>query len=187
MCRECGFTFLDTRFHLPQSEEKERYDLHNNDPRDQGYRKWLSGFAEEAVFPFIKPPARILDFGCGPEPLLASILSEKGYVVETYDKYFCDQPVSGLFQMITMTEVLEHIADPVKSLTSLKDKLVKGGMISIKTSFRPSSDDEFFKWWYRQDSTHISFFTEKSLFFLAENLSLTIEFCDGKSLVLFQK
>lgn len=186
ICENCGFTSLDPMFCLSPSEEKGRYELHNNNPDDPGYRKWLSTFADQAVIPYAEPQSRILDFGSGPEPLLASILEDRGYQVAIYDKYFSDHPVEGLFHMITMTEVLEHIANPCDVLKRLKVKLEPRGYLSIKTSFRPAGDGDFLGWWYRQDSTHISFFTERSLRILADSLSLHVELCDGKSLLVLR-
>lgn len=186
ICLNCGFTFLDPQFHLTRQEEKARYDLHNNNPGDKGYYKWLESFAREAVYPYVKTGSRILDFGCGPEPLLAEILKKAAYSVETYDKYFDDRPFEGYYDMITSTEVLEHLSNPLLVVEQLKKHLISNGFLAFKTSLRPPKDDDFLKWWYRQDSTHISFFTEKSINSLSTSLHLSLHYCDGKSLIIFR-
>lgn len=185
-CDECGFAYLDRTYHPGPLEEKKRYELHNNDPADEGYRQWLTRFAEKSVFPFAHPGDRILDFGCGPEPVLASILVQKGFEVSWYDKYFYQIPVHGPFDFITSTEVIEHVADPGRFLRELKVFLRPGGFLALMTQFRPAGDSEFFRWWYRQDTTHISFFTEKTLFRLGAETGLSVESSDGKSILLFR-
>lgn len=187
ICSSCGFTFLDKIYHLTAVEEKKRYELHNNDPEDEGYRKWLTAFIEQAVKPYISTDRPILDFGSGPVPVLAALLREEGYSVKTYDKYFAPEEVAGPFAMITSTEVIEHVADPLNLLKKLLTLVEAGGFIALKTAFRPAEDEKFFKWWYREDSTHISFFTVDSFGEMAEKTGLTIQFCDNRSVVILRK
>lgn len=141
---------------------------------------------EQAVTPYVGAGARILDFGSGPEPVLASLLKDRGYEVEIYDKYFSPGTVTGRFDMITSTEVFEHVPDPISLLKELKPRLNPGGMIAVKTSFRPDDDTEFFKWWYREDSTHISFFTVKAFEIMAVKTDLSLFFCDDRSLIILR-
>lgn len=187
ICSSCRFTFLDKKFHISSDEEKKRYELHNNDPEDQGYRKWLSAFIDQAVKPYAASGSMILDYGSGPEPVLASLLREEGYSVQIYDKYFAPQEVSGSFAMITSTEVIEHVDDPIALLKKMKSLVIRGGHVSLKTSFRPSGDGDFFKWWYREDSTHISFFTVASIEKMAEITGFSVRFCDNRSVMVLQK
>ncbi|MBN2655857.1 MAG: class I SAM-dependent methyltransferase [Spirochaetales bacterium] len=186
ICRSCGFISLDRAFALSEKEEEERYRLHNNDAGDQGYVRWLKSFIDRAVVPFAEKNARILDFGSGPEPVLAGLLGEMGFEVCVYDKYFSPFMPEGTFDVITSTEVFEHLADPYETLLLLKDRLRSRGFLALKTSFIPETDEEFLSWWYREDSTHISFFSPQSFSFLAGASHLTLEYCDEKSIVILR-
>ena len=186
VCRDCGFTFLDPSSRLREDEEKKRYDQHNNTPGARGYIQWLTAFLEEAVLPFADEGCAVLDFGSGPVPVLARLMEERGYKVSIHDKYFAPHMPQGPFDLITSTEVFEHLADPLGTLKYLKEILTPGGRLSIKTSLRPLSDEEFLSWWYREDSTHISFFSAHSLNALASKSGVTLEFCDSRSVAIFR-
>lgn len=185
-CSSCSFVSLDSSFYLSFEEERSRYELHNNNRDDEGYTMWLNSFIEKAVEPFVSPGSRILDFGSGPQPVLAGLLREKGYAADIYDSHFHDRPFSGLYNMITATEVFEHISSPLSAAVELKKNLHKGGYLSIKTSFRPEDDNTFLKWWYKEDSTHISFFFPRSLHILSELADLSVHYCDNSSIVIFK-
>jgi len=185
-CPKCRFISLDHSFHLTPSEEKKRYDLHNNSSDNPGYIQWLSRFAEIAVIPYVTTDKRILDFGSGPNPLLKELLELKGYSVDIYDRYFHDYPYSGCYDMIISTEVIEHLKSPLKILESLKESLNEGGYLSLKTAFHPDEDSAFLKWWYKEDSTHISFFSMKTFEYISGKTGLKMHFCDRDSIMLFK-
>lgn len=185
-CSVCQFISLDPSFHLSFEEERSRYDQHNNNPDDKGYRQWLEKFILQAVKPFVPAGSRILDFGSGPEPVLARLLQIEGYSVEIYDKHFSEKPYSGLFDMITATEVFEHIAAPLSVVKHLKNSLKPKGFLSVKTAFRPENDDKFLKWWYKEDATHISFFSDKSLESVSSETGLELFYSDCNSVVIFR-
>ena len=171
-CNHCQFVSLDQKFHLSFEAERQRYDLHDNRSDNEGYRQWLRTFAHEAVVPYISKDSRILDFGSGPNPLLKEILAEEGYSVEIYDKHFHDYPFKGKFDMIISTEVIEHIENPIVQIQKLKSHLHPRGYLSLKTAFRPISDEDFLKWWYKEDKTHISFLSPEAVSFSAEKSGL---------------
>lgn len=186
-CSHCHFVSLDQQFHLTFEEERQRYKLHNNDSDNEGYKQWLSAFGDAAVRPFVSQHSRILDFGCGPNPLLKIILEREGYTVEIYDKHFFVHPFEGKFDMIISTEVIEHIYNPLEQIQNLKLHLKTGGCISLKTSFRPVSDEAFLNWWYKEDRTHISFFSPEAVKSLSEKLGLEVLKCDNKSIIILRK
>lgn len=187
ICQNCGFTFLDRSSLLSEEKEKARYELHNNDGKDLGYRDWLNSFMKEAVLPFADKGCRILDFGSGPSPVLAELMRESGYRVEIFDKYFAPHFPEGSFDMITSTEVFEHLDDPVALFHKLVVTLSPWGHIALKSSFRPYKNSDFFRWWYREDCTHISFFTERALRILANNEAMVPQYTDSHSVMVFKK
>ncbi len=131
---------------------------------------------------------RILDFGCGPGPVLGEIMERHGARVALYDRYFRPRMPSGRFDIITSTEVLEHLADPVGVLTDLEGRLADGGIISLMTYFRPPGGEEaFFSWWYRRDETHIGFFREPTLAVLADRTGLAVRWSDGRRRVVMSR
>nr|WP_281389093.1 class I SAM-dependent methyltransferase [Spirochaeta isovalerica] len=146
----------------------------------------MTNFMEEAVLPFADEKARILDFGSGPVPVLAGLMERRGFAVIIYDKYYAPVVPEGSFDFITSTEVFEHLAEPMQTLLLLKKRLSPGAAISVKTLFRPESDEDFMNWWYREDRTHISFFTSRSFLIMAETAGLSIEFCDHRSIVILR-
>jgi len=186
ICQDCGFTFLDPSCRLTEREERKRYDRHNNTPDARGYVQWLTTFIEQAVLPYAKEGSRVLDFGSGPVPVLARLMEERGYKVSFHDKFFAPQSPEGPFDLITSTEVFEHLADPLGTLIKLSAMLKRGGRLSLKTSLRPLSDEDFLCWWYREDSTHIGFFTPQALKALASMGGLNLEFSDLRSVVIFR-
>ncbi len=72
------------------------------------------------------------------------------------------------FDLIYMIEVIEHLIDPLETLSMLRSKLKDGGQIFISTPCGKASERETHAY---DTSSHLHFFTEKSL-----NLTLTKSF-----------
>ena len=71
-CDHCLVVFLDPKFRLSLSEEKNRYQQHNNDIHDKDYRLFLSKLFNPLKLK-LQPESKGLDFGCGPGPALSLI------------------------------------------------------------------------------------------------------------------
>lgn len=157
-CRGCKLVFLDHSLHLSRDEEKARYDLHENDVSDAGYRAFLSRATDE-VIRLIPPPALGLDYGCGPGPALVAMMREKGYQMRAYDKFYLDDSTVFDFRydFITCTEVVEHLSEPARELDRIWNLLHPGGLLIIQTK-RVTGDERFKTWFYRNDPTHIAFY-----------------------------
>jgi hypothetical protein len=190
VCPVCQYIFIDDRGYVSGEDEKERYLEHNNSYENEGYRHFLEGFLEEAVFPFCKKYKRALDFGSGPEPVLSRIMSEK-YGIETdiYDLYFAPELsyLSKTYDLIVTTEVLEHLKDPVMTMRHISERLEIGGILAVMTLFHYNKDETFLKWHYRRDKTHIGFFTAKTLEVVGTKANLRLIHTDGKRCVTFKK
>jgi 2-polyprenyl-3-methyl-5-hydroxy-6-metoxy-1,4-benzoquinol methylase len=148
---------MDGSHYLSPEKQKERYLEHNNSEENQGYVEMFEGFIAAAVNPFAKKGSRVLDFGCGPGPVLAGLLSKYGYSVDTYDLFFDpnDKFQSQNYDVISLTEVLEHLNDPLETLRDLARRLNPQGVFAIMTLFHPNDQETFSKWWYRKDPTHV--------------------------------
>ena len=139
------------------------------------------------VTPYTKPGCRTLDLGCGPGPVLADILRKTGYPTEVFDPFFFPEVPTGTFGLITMTEVLEHLPDPIAVLTPWVEKLEPGGILAGMTLFHPDDPIKFGAWPYRRDATHVSFYVPETLKTLAEILGLSLRFHDGNRYFVLEK
>ncbi len=188
-CPACGFIFLSPGSRPQPAEARARYLLHRNSLDESGYRRMLEEFADKTILPFAPPGARALDFGSGPGPSLEPILRERGLEAYSWDPLFKDDPgaLARSYAVLAMHEVIEHCADPLATLSKATGLLAPGGILAIATHFRPSEPSAFMSWWYRQDSTHVSFFTADCLSDACAGLGLSALFCDGKSASAFRK
>jgi SAM-dependent methyltransferase len=172
-CPVCGYVQIDDD-HIPgEQAELARYTLHRNSYDDVGYTAWIASYLEKIV-PFIPAGGTILDFGSGPEPVPGRLLSERGYRVCIYDPFFAPGASwrSGSWNAILMHEVAEHLADPYAILSELHPLLAPGGALCIRTRFAPRARKDFDRWWYRMDSTHVGFFREATMQWIAERWRL---------------
>lgn len=170
-------------------EQKARYATHQNTPDNAGYVAMFEAFLRDGVDPFVRSPARALDFGCGPLPpggipVLAGLLEVRGFETDFYDPFFSPETPwrERTYDLVTLTEVLEHVTDPLGILESLRGRLTGRGVIALTTLFHPEDKREFGEWWYRRDSTHVSFYSPATIRRLAQVLGLEVLHIDGKSL-----
>ena len=185
-CSACGYIFRDRAFCLSETEEKKRYLLHNNSPSNQGYIKWINKFLDFIFSEPLPEGSRILDFGSGPEPVMAQIMKESGYDVFTEDPFFSPERPGGFFHLITSLEVFEHLSKPSDTLYYLASRLSAGGRLCISTEFLPSNPEAFDAWTYRHDETHIGFFSERGLTEAAGRAGLGKEYSDGVRYICFR-
>ncbi len=186
-CPQCGYVGLEPTLFPRRDDECARYLLHKNDSADIGYRNFLETFVK--ALPKIAPGARVLDFGSGPVPALSDMLRARGFIVTSYDPFFAPGKAwrRHLFDLIVAHEVAEHLRFPGRSLGALAGRLSIGGWLALRTRFAPDSDEEFVRWWYREDSTHVGFFRARSFVFLAGKLGLELEELSAPDRVVLRK
>ncbi|MEX1148003.1 MAG: hypothetical protein WEB93_06450, partial [Sphingomonadales bacterium] len=86
-CRVCAARFLGPD-HLPdRAAELAHYRHHDNRPDDPGYRRFLSKLAEPLLARLASGSAG-LDYGCGPGPALAAMMTQAGHTAALYDPFF---------------------------------------------------------------------------------------------------
>jgi len=129
-----------------------------------------------------------LDFGCGPEPVLKVLLNRLGIEVDIFDCYFFPQKtfLNKRYDLITCTEVFEHLKNPLETLILLESLLNEDGVLAVTTLFHTTSND-FSKWWYRRDSTHICFYSPHTFKWIEEHFNFTIEVMDNSSICVLRK
>jgi 2-polyprenyl-3-methyl-5-hydroxy-6-metoxy-1,4-benzoquinol methylase len=122
-------------------------------------------FIEVAIVPYLKKIQTVLDFGSGPTPVFAELLKRRGLEVDIYDLYYAPKKVyeGKSYDLITSTEVFEHLSQPLEILQLLTEHLKERGYIALMTKFPPKEDEAFLNWWYRRDPTHISFLRQRVL------------------------
>lgn len=86
-CEQCSLVFVNPDQRLDAESEKAHYDLHENNPDDLGYRRFLSRIADP-ITERISPQSNGIDFGCGPGPTLSLMLEEAGHNMALYDLYY---------------------------------------------------------------------------------------------------
>lgn len=183
-CSKCDLVFLLKRFHLNSVDEKSRYDLHQNSSNDVGYWQFLSAVFNP-VKKHINPNSKGLDFGCGPGPTLSLMFESQDHKVDLFDKYYANDEriFSKKYDFITATEVLEHLDNPSFEIDRLFSMLNKGGVLGVMTQLLTNKVD-FANWYYKNDPTHICFFSEKTCQYLARKHNAKLEII-GNNTVLF--
>lgn len=170
-CRTCNLIFVPPAQHLSAVDEKACYDLHDNQPSDPGYRRFL----DRLFIPLnqrLTPSSQGLDFGCGPGSALAQMFEEAGHAVALYDPYYApdESVLSARYDFITLSEVAEHLGEPGKELDCLWNSLAPGGWLGIMTK-RARDEEAFRTWHYITDPTHIGFFSEATFQWLTRRWS----------------
>ena len=185
-CPVCGLVFVPSCYFLSPEDEKKRYDLHRNSPDDPGYRSFLN----RLFVPLqraLAPGSRGLDFGSGPEPVLSRMFENAGYSVTLFDRYY--EPASGAleqqYDFITASEVVEHLRDPAAELERLWTCLKPGGLLGIMTQ-PVVARDAFPAWHYKNDRTHLCFYSRAAFSWLAQKWKADLSFPE-KDVFLFRK
>lgn len=185
-CENCALVSVPNEFLLSATAEKAIYDQHENDANDLGYRKFLSR-ALDPVLARIDTNAKGLDFGCGPGPTISVMAAEQGIEMSNYDLYYFNQPelLAKQYEFVTMTEVIEHVAD-AKALLVKLDSLLKPGSLLLIMTKRVTDVLAFSRWHYKNDLTHINFYATETFEWIAAHYSWELEVL-GNDVVLFTK
>ena len=170
-CEECGFVELHPEFRPTPEAERERYLEHNNSADNRGYIDFLTRFIDAAFpraghgNPHDLSGLTVLDFGSGPNPVLAELLALRGADVDVYDPFFAPDRTrrNVSYDVIILHEVIEHLFEPMQTLQELQGRLVADGQLLVRTLFHPRSPQEFLTWRYRRDTTHVCFFAPRTM------------------------
>ena len=188
-CKTCEFIFKDEKAIISLEKELKVYEQHNNTEENLGYVTMFQDFIDQTFAPFKNEIETVLDYGSGPNPVLASMLKKQDFDVDYYDKFFAPEKVykNKKYDLITSTEVIEHISDVHEVMRLFTAHLNPQGYLAIMTQFHTNEKEGYLKWWYRRDPTHISFFRPHTFEKLAIYYDLVLLFSDDKKLILLQK
>jgi len=186
ICGRCDLVSVTPSCHLDPARERARYLKHVNTRDNAGYVatfeqsiRCLSQYAPRAH--------RVLDYGCGPAPVLVELLRERGYAAAGYDPHFFPEPPAPApFDAIICVETAEHFKTPRADFEHLARLLAPGGCLIVKTSMHrgPASIDG---WWYARDPTHVAFYSGATFEWIARHLGYDLVECDEDSLACLRK
>ncbi len=189
---DCSGFFVNPYHFSSAGEQKKRYLLHTNElalcADRNGYRKYLEKFTQ-CVLSYAKktgtPTLHLFDYGSGPSPALVMLLKEYNMKfffqhdvkVKHWDPFF--YPEGDFFEngadIVFCLEVIEHFENPLDGFRGLATACAQNGLIAVKTQLAPKDFNEFRKWWYKEDKTHVSFYTMKSIENCAGLVGLHVE------------
>ncbi|KEQ11760.1 hypothetical protein GZ78_28685 [Endozoicomonas numazuensis] len=185
-CSQCALVFADPSGWPSPELERSEYELHENDASDSGYRTFLSRISAP-LQKVLSTNATGLDFGCGPGPTLSLIMAEAGWEMALYDPFFHPDlsTLETSYDFITATEVIEHIHHPDVWLPKLWNMIKPGGTLAFMTKL--VIDQTAFKGWhYKNDPTHVCFYSVETFQFLADKWGALLSF-EAKDVIFFHK
>lgn len=185
-CSNCFLIFVTEGQRISSKEEKAIYDLHENEESDEGYRNFLSRLANPLIEK-LSPASYGLDFGCGPGPTLSKIFEEAGHKMDLYDIFYQknNEVFKKSYDFIVATEVVEHLFEPGRELQRLLGLLKEGAPLGIMTKLALDKE-AFSKWHYKNDPTHVCFFSKETFHWLEKEWNLN---CDviGNDVIILSK
>lgn len=183
-CPRCDLVAADPASHLDPAAERGYYDLHENDPADPGYRRFLGRLAAP-LLGRLSTGMRGLDYGCGPGPTLSIMLEEAGMLMELHDPLYRPNPeaLRRQYDFVTCTEVVEHFRHPAEDWRRLTSLVRPGGWLGVMTKL-VISQVRFATWHYKDDPTHVSFYSVETFAWLGRTFELAVERVDRDVLLM---
>ena len=191
-CPKCCLVFVPSKFFITKEEEVKRYLEHENNLDNQGYVKM---FQEKinTIKKICPETITILDYGCGYEPVLKTLMEREGFQTNAYDPiFFPNEDLQKEYNLIISTETFEHFKKPREELTRLIPKISNKGYLAVMTRFYPEKKkalclESFSKWYYKRDPTHIVFYSQKTFSWIAEKFKMKICYNNEIDFIILRK
>ena len=128
-----------------------------------------------------------VDFGSGPGPALSVMFEEIGHAMELFDMFYAPdtKPLQQQYDFVTASEVVEHLHHPRRELDMLWSCLKSAGWLGIMTK-RVIDREAFSRWHYKNDPTHVLFFSIETFRWLADHWGARLS-VHADDVVLFEK
>lgn len=185
-CPNCCLVFKSSVLFLSKDAENKRYQTHQNSNGDQGYIDFLNRLAIP-LKEFIKREDQVLDYGCGPCSQISKILESAVQATNFYDPlFFPDEDVRNQkYDVVTCTEVVEHFKSVKTDWDKLLSTIKPNGILGIMTQFY-NDDINYKDWWYKNDPTHVVFYRQETLNYLAKRYQMKVLYNDHRSVIIFK-
>jgi hypothetical protein len=174
-CATCALIHMHADDRLSPMAEVLRYLEHDNRRDDARYVAFLRRLGDwvEASTP---AGAEGLDYGCGPVPVLGELLTESGRPTFSYDPLFHpnERLLRQRYDFVTCSEVAEHAHSPAALFEQLASLVRAGGKVGVMTRMY-GAEAPFAQWWYRRDPTHVSFYSDETMRWIAGRFGWSLE------------
>lgn len=170
-CPDCELVFKPSEARPSAKQEKARYDTHQNTIENNGYVQFLKPVMD-IVMSRAPGQSKGLDYGCGPQPVLAQMLTEQGFEMSFYDPFYFPDGLSlnKKFDFITCTEAAEHFFNPRLEFERIFSMLTERGIFVVMTELY-NEDIQIDEWYYSKDPTHVCFFTKNTMQWIARKFN----------------
>ncbi len=182
-CKRCGSVFLAPEDHLNATDERARYELHDNDVSGGDYQQFVTPIVDKVLASFTTGQ-RGLDYGCGTGPVISHMLGKHGYAVDLYDPIFVNETLvfRNRYDFIVCCEVIEHFRHPAREFLKLQQLLKPRGKLICMTQLL-DGDIDFSEWRYKDDPTHIFFYRARTIEFIQKTFGFAASTIDGRLVV----
>jgi SAM-dependent methyltransferase len=183
-CLECASVFVPNHILPSFKKEKRRYQLHENNPTDIGFQKFVSPLAQ-TIKNTIPEKHTGLDFGSGTGSAVGKLVREAGYNLFEYDPFFkANRSVlDSAYDFIICCEVIEHFHHPLKEFELLYSLLKPGASLFSMTNLLPERS-EFPIWYYKNDLTHVLFYSIENLEWIKKKVGFSGLKIEGRVITL---
>lgn len=173
LCEECKLLFRPSSDLVSQTEEKQRYLTHNNSLEDEAYVAFLLR-AFNAAEDYLHNGEKILDYGCGYNPVFAKLMIQKGWGCDYFDPIFFPEGIrQNRYKNIFCIETAEHFNCPLQDWNKMNRSLEEDGILTVMTELW-SNEKMLSNWHYINDKTHVSFYHKETLQWIADNFNWQI-------------
>lgn len=185
-CTTCFSIFLDDNNYFSEEDEQKHYEHHQNDVFDLGYQQFASPIVN-AIKKDFKPNHQGLDFGSGTNSVIVKLLRDDFFQITEFDPYFSNHPavLENKYDYIACCEVMEHFHHPRKEFEKLYNLLLPNGKLYCMTELF-NETKSFDSWYYKNDHTHVFFYHEKTIAWIAEKIGFSKFTIEGR-LIVFEK
>lgn len=152
-CPACSSIHCETEISGP--ELYRNYPVHLS-KADRFLRTWARKLAKLGRFHGVGKASLILDYGCGGGGLL-QCLKESGFInVHGFDPYTQEfnkpSVLENKYDLVYCIEVIEHVAEPIAMLRTLRKLVRPGGLLILSTPRAEGIDLQ--RWWLHQFPLH---------------------------------